>query len=179
MSRRSTRTFKERSITRDQFLAINRLAFRGGSVFPLMPDGPHVALLRPLWINHLVAGMDSGVWYYDPATDKLARISQGSFHANSTYLCVEQKICGQAAAVCFLMADLRTLTASAGPDAYRLTHLEAGLAGQRVYLAANAIGLGCCGIGAFYDDDVRAFFGLAETGWEPVYALAVGIPAGR
>jgi SagB-type dehydrogenase family enzyme len=179
MSRRSTRSFKERSITRDQFLAINRLAFRGGSVFPMAPNGPHVALLRPFWINHLVAGMDSGIWYYDPATDKTACLSRGNFHAKSAYLCVEQKICGQSAAMCFLMADLKTLTAGAGPDAYRLSHLEAGLMGQRIYLAANALGLGCCGIGAFYDDEVRTFLGLGDTTWEPVYALAVGIPAER
>ncbi|HET6246190.1 MAG TPA: SagB/ThcOx family dehydrogenase [Tepidisphaeraceae bacterium] len=179
MSRRSTRTFAERPITRDQFLAINRLAFRGGSVFPLTPDGPHVALLRPYWINHLVAGMDSGVWYYDPIGDNLACISRGDFHAKSAYLCVEQKICGQAAAVCFLMADLKRLTTGAGPDAYRLAHLEAGLMAQRVYLAANSIGLGCCGIGAFYDDEVRNFLGLMETSWEAIYALAAGIPAGR
>jgi len=179
LSRRSTRAFAERSISRDQFLAINRLAYRGGSVFPMMPDGPHMALLRPYWIVNLVAGMDAGIWYYDPATDRLGCISRGDFHKDAAFLCVEQKLCGQASAVCFLMADLPALSAGAGPDTYRLAHLEAGLVGQRVYLAASALGLGCCGIGAFYDDPVREFLALDGTGWEPIYALAIGFPAAK
>ena len=176
LSRRSTRTFSDRSISRDQFLAINRLAYRGGSIFPMMPDGPHIAFLRPFWITNLVAGLDTGVCYYDPKSDKLAMMSRGDFRSNAAYLCVEQPICGEASAVCFLAADLRALATAAGPDTYRLAHLEAGVAGQRVYLAATALGLGCCGIGAFYDQEVRAFLGLSTTTWEPVYALAVGFP---
>jgi SagB-type dehydrogenase family enzyme len=179
MTRRSTRAFAERSISRDQFLAINRMAFRGGSVFPMMPDGPHAALVRPYWIAHIVAGMDSGIYYYDPATDGLISLSRGNFHSKSAWLCVEQKICGQASALCFLMSDLRTLTAGAGPDAYRLAHIEAGLVGQRMYLAAHALGLGCVGIGAFYDEEVKGFLSLTGTGWDPIYALAIGAPAQR
>ena len=179
MTRRSMRSFAERSITRDQFLAINRLVFRGGSVFPMMPDGPHVALVRPYWVAHIIAGMDSGIYYYDPATDGLACLTRGNFHKQSGWLCVEQKICSQASAVCFLMADLRTLTASAGPDAYRLAHIEAGLVGQRIYLAAHGLGLGCVGIGAFYDDEIKNFLSLGETGWDPIYALAIGNPVQR
>ena len=50
-------------------MLINRLAFRGGTFFPLHPDGPHVALVRPFWLIHEVVGMDSGLWYYHPPTD--------------------------------------------------------------------------------------------------------------
>ena len=105
--------------------------------------------------------MDAGVWYYDPIGDRLACITKGDFHAKAAFLCCEQPFCGVASAVCLMMADLKTLTATAGPDAYRLTHLEAGIAGQRISLAAEALGLGCCGIGAFYDDEVKSFLGLA------------------
>lgn len=174
LSRRSVRSFADRSISRDHFMAINRLAFRGGSVYPMMPDGPHVATLRPFWISNLVAGLNGGMWYYDPAGDRLTCLGRGSFYTRGAFLCTEQPMCAKAAAVCFLFADLRTLTAGAGPDAYRMAHLEAGVAGQRVYLAASALGLGACGIGAFYDDEARKFFGLADTNWDPLYALAVG-----
>lgn len=177
LSRHSTRVFADRSISRDQFLAINRLAFRGGTVLPMQPDGPHVALLRPFWVIHAVAGMDPGVVYYDPAADSLAILRRGSFRSDAQFLSVEQALCGQGAAMCILMADLQTLLRNAGPDAYRLAHLEAGLAGQRVYLAAGSIGVGCCGIGAFYDDPVCNFVGLDNTGWETLYALAIGVPA--
>jgi nitroreductase len=65
----------------------------------------------------------------------------------------------------------------AGPDAYRLAHLEAGVVAQRIHLAAAAMDLGCAGAGAFYDDEVRGFLDIDRSSWEPVYALAVGVRA--
>ncbi len=179
VSRRSTRSFADRSISLDQFLAINRLAFRGGSIFPMMPDGANVALVRPYWIASLVCGMHAGIWYYDPCGDRVVKVRRGDFHSKAAWLCCEQPICGHAAALCFMLADLKKLSAAAGPDTYRLAHLEAGVAGQRAYLAAGALGLGCCGIGAFYDEEIREFLGLSQTGWEPIYALAIGFPGTR
>ncbi|MDB5332231.1 MAG: hypothetical protein JWP03_3382 [Phycisphaerales bacterium] len=175
LSRRTMRSFGRHALSREQFLLINRLAFRGGSVSPMSPDGPHTALLRPYWIVNAVAGMEAGLWYYDPRTDRWAMLRRGDFRSDAAYLCVEQPMCGNASALCFLTADLRTLLAGAGPDAYRLAHLEAGLVGQRLHLASTALGAGGCGIGAFYDEAVRAFLDIAETGWEPLYAMAVGV----
>ena len=175
LSRRSTRVFSQGPISRDQFMLLNRLSFRGGSVLPLFPDGPHAALIRPFWIINAVVGMEPGIWYYHPAADRLAILRYGEFRTDAAYLSTEQPMCGDAAAICFMMSNLHTLLQGTGPDAYRLAHLEAGLMGQRIYSAAAALGVGCCGISTFYDDDVRTFFGLEQTGWEPIYELAVGL----
>jgi nitroreductase len=40
-------------------------------------------------------------------------------------------------------------------------HFEAGAIGQRIYLAAKAIGLGATGIGAFFDEEVNRYLGLS------------------
>ena len=32
----------DRAISRESFVLVNRLTFRGGTFFPLHPDGPHV-----------------------------------------------------------------------------------------------------------------------------------------
>ena len=178
LARRSTRTFSDRSMSRDQFLAINRLAFRGGSVFPMMPDGPHLALLRPFWICSLVAGLDAGIWYYDPIGDRLGCISRGDFHSKAAYLCREQPLCRHASAVCFLMADLWTLPPTQAPMSIAWPIWKPAWSAS-AYLAATAMGLGCCGIGAFYDDEIRNFLSLEETGWEPIYALALGYSEAR
>ena len=45
---------------------------------------------------------------------------------------------------------------------------------QRLYLAANAIGIGTGFSGLFYDDEVRRFFGLAQSGWEVMHEVAFG-----
>jgi nitroreductase len=63
----------------------------------------------------------------------------------------------------------------AGPDLYRLAHLEAGCIAQRLYIAANSLQLGCAPLPEFYDDEVRKFLGLDRTGWEPLLAVVVGV----
>lgn len=175
LQRKPTRDFARQSISRDQFILLNRAGFRGGTYFPLLPEGPHAALVRPFWIVHDVTGMDPGVWYYHPPADKWVQFNPGHFRIESQYLSVEQPMCGNAAAVCFMAVDFWGLMLHAGPDTYRLAHVEAGIAAQRILLACNALNLGCVTVGAFYDEEVRQFLGLSQTGWQIAYELAVGV----
>ena len=64
--------------------------------------------------------------------------------------------------------------AVAGPDVYRLAHLESGIVTNRIALSTEALDLGWCETGSFYDDEVRQFLGLRLTGWEPLNVIAVG-----
>lgn len=173
--RRSAADFVHKPIRLDDFWNINRLAFRGGSHFPVFPAGPHVGLIRPMWIVNSVQGLEAGVWSYDVSNDRWHLHRSGAFRLESQYLCLEQPICGNAAATGFMLADLKSLMQRGGPDTYRLAHLEAGVAAQRVFLSAAALSVGCAGIGPFYDDEVIAFFELAQAGWEAIYAVVLGV----
>jgi nitroreductase len=51
--------------------------------------------------------------------------------------------------------------------------LTAGRLGQRIYLSAAAMRLGCCGIGAFYDDEAARMLGLNDQS-HLLYLVAVG-----
>jgi nitroreductase len=51
--------------------------------------------------------------------------------------------------------------------------LNAGRLGQRLYVQATAVGLGCCGIGALYDGEAAALLGLNPTA-RLLYLVAVG-----
>ncbi|HEY8748781.1 MAG TPA: SagB family peptide dehydrogenase [Tepidisphaeraceae bacterium] len=177
LKRRSSRDFTSQNIPRNKFLAINQAAFRTGTFVPLYPDGPHVALIRPIWLVHDISGLTPGVWYYHPPADQWTMLIGGDFRKQSAFICLEQARCGNAAAVCLMAANLHTLMHGAGPDLYRLAHLEAGIIGQRLTLAAGGGGIGTCGIGSFYDDEIRKFLGLEHTGWEIMYATALGFTA--
>ncbi len=168
--------FDRRSVARDEFRLLNRLAFRGGSFFPMFPDGPHVGLVRPMWVTHDVTGMDDGVWYYDPVKDAYSLLHRADYRKSVAFISLEQDWTADGFATCFITANLHHLMTHAGPDTYRLAHLEAGAAAQRLYLAANALGYGCAFSGVFYDDEVRRFFGLAQSGWEIMHEVAIGIP---
>lgn len=184
--RRNAGDFMPTGIPRQAFWLMNRVAFRGGSHPPIHTSGMHVGLVRALWLVNDVAGMNPGLWHYEPGADEPGadqwfHLRYGDLRRESQYLCLEQPACGEASAVCFLLADLPTLMKNNGPDLYRLAHLEAGLVAQRLILAAEAMGVGSCLVSGFYDDDARTFLSLrvGQPGWEPLYALAVGQPLAR
>ena len=47
---------------------------------------------------------------------------------------------------------------------------------QNVLLAAEALGLGACPIGAFFDDEVNGLLGLDGQEETVIYMASVGIP---
>jgi len=51
--------------------------------------------------------------------------------------------------------------------------MTAGRMGERLYLGAAAMGLGCCGIGALYDEEAAALLGLQGAS-RLLYLVAVG-----
>jgi SagB-type dehydrogenase family enzyme len=61
---------------------------------------------------------------------------------------------------------------------YRYLLLEVGHLGPNVYLAATALGLGPCGIGAFVDDQPNRLLGFDGRDEATVYLLAIGPTAG-
>lgn len=90
---------------------------------------------------------------------------------------LEQDVIGDAAVVFVLSLDRGALQADPEGAArgYRHGFIEAGLVGERIYLAAGALGLGACAVGAFYDDEAAALVGLdAEREW-PVHFAALGV----
>lgn len=175
LERRGSPSLLRQAIARPALLRITRVAFRGGSFFPLFPTGSHVAAVRPFWILQDVTGMDRGLWYYDPITDRWHRLSTGQYRRQAKYIAGDRPVFGEAAAVCVMTANLHQLMTQGGPDTYRLAHLEAGIAAQRMYLAATSLGLGCTTAPDYYDEDARAFFGLAKTGWEALNLVALGV----
>ena len=58
---------------------------------------------------------------------------------------------------------------------YRIGLLDAGIVGQFAYLAAEALGAGCCGIGAFFDNELSALFGLDGRDRNVLYGLTLAM----
>ena len=60
-----------------------------------------------------------------------------------------------------------------GARGYRYAMMTAGRLGERLYLVATSLGLGCCGIGAFYDGDAAELLGLNSDS-RMLYLVSVG-----
>ncbi len=90
-------------------------------------------------------------------------ISYGDFGKKAGYLSLEQYSLSAQGAVAFF------LTSKA--ENYQALYQKAGIIGHRLYIASLYLGLGCSGIGAYYDDEVNDFVGNDDM---VLYALAVG-----
>jgi len=88
-------------------------------------------------------------------------------------------VIGDAAAALVLSIDRATFAADASGPArgYRHALIEAGLVGERVYLAAGARGLAACAVGAFYDDEAAALVGIDPAHEWVIHFAALGVPA--
>ena len=90
------------------------------------------------------------------------QIKTGDYSSKAGYLCLEQDL-GKSSAVTFFL----TTKSKNYQEAYQ----KAGIIGHRLYLASNYLGIGCSGIGAYYDDEVCEF---VEDTTMVLYALAIG-----
>lgn len=149
-ARRSQRGFNEGAITKGQFNYIMDVMHQ-----PILSDcdedvSVYVVLNR-------VLDMPLGL-YKDGEY-----VKHGDFAKHAGYLSLEQYSLSQQGAMAFF------LTSKA--KNYQALYQKAGIIGQRLYVAAQYMHIGCSGIGAYYDDEVNTF---VENDEMVLYALAIG-----
>ena len=123
---------------------------------------------------HRVEGLPPGVYRYWQKNGELERMRLGDQRVMAAGLSLGQDLAGNACVAFSMAADLDRATCLDGDRGYRYAHFEAGAIGQRLYVAAEALGLQGTGIGAFFDDEVNRYLDLsAETG-QVIYHFAIG-----
>ena len=80
----------------------------------------------------------------------------------------------RAAVVFIWSAIVKRCTFKYRQRGYRYIYLDAGHIGQNLSLAAEELGLGCCMVGAFYDDEVNKLLHLDGKDETVIYLGAVG-----
>jgi len=116
------------------------------------------------------------VYRYWPEHGELERIRSGDQRVAAAGLSLGQDLAGNACVAFSMIADLDRAVRSYGERGYRYVHFEAGAIGHRLYLAAEALGLGATGIGAFFDDQVHGYLNLTPDQGQVVYHFAIGYP---
>ncbi len=132
-------------------------------------------------VSHAVQGLAAGAWRYDAAAHVLhaSPSAAPAARARTRAAALDQDAAGDAAAVIVIAIDRGAFAADAMGAArgYRHAFLEAGMAGERLYLQAGALGLGVCAIGAFYDDEAAALIGVDPQREWVVHFATLGWPA--
>lgn len=101
----------------------------------------------------------------------------GEARGEMAVACLDQVWLKNAAMHVVFFVDPGGLENVLGGCGYRAALLNAGRLGHRVYLAAGSMGLGSCGVGAFYDREAAGLLRL-PGGMGLCYLVAVGAARG-
>ncbi|MEM1956119.1 MAG: SagB/ThcOx family dehydrogenase [Candidatus Caldarchaeum sp.] len=120
-----------------------------------------------------VVDLDAGAYRYNPHRHGLTQIAKGDFSRPLMSACVDQEWVGTAALNIVFTAVVERTSVKYGGRSLQYIFQESGHAAQNVYLQAEALGLGCVVIGAFYEDEVRSILRIQDDEL-PVYVMPVG-----
>jgi SagB-type dehydrogenase family enzyme len=138
---------------------------------------PSAGALHPIdtyLVVNRVEGLDRGVYFLNVADFSLERKNKGDFSLQIAQAALDQDIAREAAVVFVWVAVIHRSRQKYRQRAYRYIYLDCGHIGQNLYLAATAMGLGCCGIAAFFDDEVNNLIGADGLEETAIYLATVG-----
>jgi SagB-type dehydrogenase family enzyme len=141
----------------------------------LIADFARTSFVQLYLYVHRVEGLRSGLYRYWSASAELELIKFGDQRVVAAELSLGQKLAGNACVAFSMVGDLERASRAHSDRGYRYAHFEAGAIGHRLYLAAEALGLGATGIGAFYDMEVHRYLKLPPQ-QQVVYHFAIGYP---
>jgi len=168
--RRSSRNFVAEALPIDQLGALLKVVSAMdcgglGRYFPSICSG---------FLASGVESLEDGFYLMDDLTKGLGLIKSGALTNVMSHICLDQEWMASASLHFLFMANLASLERSWGPRGYRYAMMTAGMMGERLYLAASALGLGCCGIGAFYDGEASDLLGLNAAS-RVLYVVSLGV----
>jgi SagB-type dehydrogenase family enzyme len=161
----------------DESMSLAQLAtLLAGTGKPLFADFATQRFVQLYLYVHRVEGLAPGAYRYWPEHAELENINHGDQRLVAAALSLGQDLAGNACVAFSMIGGFESATRIYGDRGYRYVHFEAGAIGQRMYLAAEALGLRATGIGAFFDDEVHKYLGLAPEQGQVVYHFAAGYP---
>ena len=177
--RRSKRSYKQQPITAEQLSQllwatqgttqqVRQYQFRAApSAGALYPIETYLA------VNN-VEGLSPGLYHYNAPEATLQLLKEGEPGPQTASAALDQGMAGTAAVVFIWTAIPERSKWKYLERAYRYIYLDAGHIAQNLYLAATGLGLGCCGIGALYDEEANDLVGVDGTTETVVYMCTVG-----
>ena len=129
-----------------------------------------------------VEGIAEGIYRYQLDSHSLVLRRSGDVRPELARAALDEESIYEAPVNIVICAVYSRTLLRYGERGERYVHMEAGHAGQNIYLQAVALGLATVAIGAFDDEEVGKVLGLDEeykplSLAEPLYIMPVGSPA--
>jgi SagB-type dehydrogenase family enzyme len=179
--RKSRRKYSLENLTLDE-LAYLLWATQG--VRKVLPSGRHYRTVPSAGARHSfetylviqhVEGLKTGVYRYLPFDHQLVYLfTAENLPEKLTTLASDQPFVGNSA-VCFIWSSIPyRMEWRYGIESERVILMDVGHVCQNLYLAAESIGCGTCGVGAYEQDALDQFLGLDGRDEFVIYLAPVG-----
>jgi SagB-type dehydrogenase family enzyme len=123
-----------------------------------------------------VEEVEPGVYHYDVKSHQLDLLKRGDFRMKVAHAALDQDMAYSANVVFVWTALFERSKWKYKQRAYRYVYLDAGHIAENLALAAVALGLGTCQIGALYDDEVNELIDIDGEEESILYMSTVGHP---
>ena len=179
--RRSVRSFSDSPLTLQQLASLlwastgvtrrtQEFAYRAApSAGGLYPIETYVVVNR-------VEGLEPGIYHYSVREHLLHCLNKGDRRERIAAAALDQQMAAKAAAVFVWTAVFQRSVWKYRQRAYRYIYLDCGHIAGQLSIAAVALGLGSCNIGALYDDELNAMLGVDGELESAIYMCVVGVP---
>jgi SagB-type dehydrogenase family enzyme len=121
-----------------------------------------------------VEGVAKGIYHFRVPEFALDLVKDGDFNHIVTAASLGQPVVRKAAVVFIWTAMMLRCMVKYRERAVRYIPMDLGHVCQNVQLAATAMGLGSCPIGAFYDNDFNELLGVNGEEETVLYLITVG-----
>jgi len=181
VKRRSNREFSNRSISFSEFSQLiwatqGVTSREWGFEFRTTPSAGALYPIETYIIANRVEEIPSGLYHYNVKEAKLVLMKEAQLGSAICRAGLGQEMLEEAACVFIWTAIVERSKWKYRERAYRYIYMDAGHIGQNLYLAATALGLGCCTVGAFFDEEVDRLIGVDGREEISIYLGAVGRP---
>ncbi|KAF5409890.1 MAG: hypothetical protein C5S43_05710 [Candidatus Methanocomedens sp.] len=175
--RRSVRDFKDELITKSE---LSQLLWAAQGItdhefgFRTAPSAGALYPVETYLAVNFVEDIDPGIYHYSVEVHELDLLVSGDFRIRIAHAALDQGIAHHANVVFIWTAIFQRSKWKYKQRAYRYVYLDAGHIAQNVALAAVAMNLGSCQIGALYDDEVNDLLGVDGTEESVIYMTVIG-----
>jgi len=179
LRRRSIREYSDSPISVEElatilFFAAGVTASEDGWPLRSTPSAGALHSTEVFLYANRVTGIDQGIYYYDWENHSLATILFGDYSHLLADIALGQEHVRYAATNIILVANYGRVFKKYWKRAYRYVLLDAGAVMQNIYLAATALNIGVCAVGAFYDDELCSLLRIDCRGLIPVVIISLG-----
>ncbi len=123
---------------------------------------------------HHVLDVKQGIYHFNVLDFALEEVAWGNFSEHLIHAALDQAMVGRAAVLFIWTAVVLRSMQKYRNRCIRYIFTDAGHIAQNLQLAATSMGLGCCPVGAFYDDEINQLLGIDGEEETAIYLATVG-----